>query len=339
MARELSEMKDLPDLKQRIIADIASCSSYEETEEKRIQYLSKKGEITLLFGKIKEIAPEDRKEFGQIVNELRDEALGLINSLKEKFTVSGTEKIDLTLPGRTPDQGAYHPLNMVRDELKKIFRKMGFSVATGPEVETEYYIFDALNMPSWHPARKTTDSLFLSEGRLLRPETSSVQIRTMEKGKPPFRVIAPGRVYRNEKENATHLAMFSQCEGLYVNRGVSFAELKGTLKEFFKILYGKETVIRFRPHYFPFTEPSAEVDVSCFKCGGKGCSLCKKSGWLELGGCGMVHPALLENVGIDSEEYTGFAFGLGIERLAMLRYGVNDIRDFTENDLRFLKQF
>ena len=332
-------MNDLNELKTRILDDIRSASDYAETEEKRIKYLSKKGEITLLFGKIKDIEPENRKDFGQFINDLRDEAFDIINSLKEKYCETSAEDIDLTLPGKMPESGSYHPLNLVRDELKKIFRKMGFSVAAGPEVETEYYIFDALNMPSWHPARKTTDSLFLSEGKLLRPETSSVQIRTMEKGKPPFRIISPGRVYRNEKENATHTAMFSQCEGLYVNRGVSFAELKGTLKEFFKILYGKDTIIRFRPHYFPFTEPSAEVDVSCFKCKGKGCSICKKSGWLELGGCGMVHPTLLENVGIDSEEFTGFAFGLGIERLAMLKYGVNDIRDFTENDLRFLEQF
>ncbi|MDD4204842.1 MAG: phenylalanine--tRNA ligase subunit alpha [Candidatus Delongbacteria bacterium] len=332
-------MNDLNELKTRILDDIRSASDYAETEEKRIKYLSKKGEITLLFGKIKDIEPENRKDFGQFINDLRDEAFDIINSLKEKYCETSAEDIDLTLPGKMPESGSYHPLNLVRDELKKIFRKMGFSVAAGPEVETEYYIFDALNMPSWHPARKVTDSLYVEKDKLLRTETSSVQIRTMEKGKPPFRIISPGRVYRNEKENATHTAMFSQCEGLYVNRGVSFAELKGTLKEFFKALYGKDTVVRFRPHFFPFTEPSAEVDVSCFKCKGKGCSICKKSGWLELGGCGMVHPKVLENVGIDSEEFTGFAFGLGIERLAMLKYGVNDIRDFTENDLRFLEQF
>ncbi|MGD9707220.1 MAG: phenylalanine--tRNA ligase subunit alpha [Candidatus Delongbacteria bacterium] len=332
-------MNDLNELKTRILDDIRSGSDYAETEEKRIKYLSKKGEITLLFGKIKDIEPENRKDFGQFINDLRDEAFDIINSLKEKYSETSAEDIDLTLPGKMPESGSYHPLNLVRDELKKIFRKMGFSVAAGPEVETEYYIFDALNMPSWHPARKVTDSLYVEKDKLLRTETSSVQIRTMEKGKPPFRIISPGRVYRNEKENATHTAMFSQCEGLYVNRGVSFAELKGTLKEFFKALYGKDTVVRFRPHFFPFTEPSAEVDVSCFKCKGKGCSICKKSGWLELGGCGMVHPKVLENVGIDSEEFTGFAFGLGIERLAMLKYGVNDIRDFTENDLRFLEQF
>ncbi|MDD3044744.1 MAG: phenylalanine--tRNA ligase subunit alpha [Candidatus Delongbacteria bacterium] len=332
-------MNDLNELKTRILDDIRSGSDYAETEEKRIKYLSKKGEITLLFGKIKDIEPENRKDFGQFINDLRDEAFDIINSLKEKYCETSAEDIDLTLPGKMPESGSYHPLNLVRDELKKIFRKMGFSVAAGPEVETEYYIFDALNMPSWHPARKVTDSLYVEKDKLLRTETSSVQIRTMEKGKPPFRIISPGRVYRNEKENATHTAMFSQCEGLYVNRGVSFAELKGTLKEFFKALYGKDTVVRFRPHFFPFTEPSAEVDVSCFKCKGKGCSICKKSGWLELGGCGMVHPKVLENVGIDSEEFTGFAFGLGIERLAMLKYGVNDIRDFTENDLRFLEQF
>jgi len=332
-------MKELKEKKQLILDDIKSSVSAEEAEEKRIKYLSKKGEITLLFDQIKTILPENRKEFGLILNQLRDEALDLINEIKAKYSSVKSEKIDLTLPGREYVAGSYHPLNVIKDDLKRIFRQMGFSVATGPEIEIEYYIFDALNMPSWHPARKTTDSLFIEKGTLLRPETSSVQIRTMEKGKPPFRIISPGKVYRNEKENATHLAMFSQCEGLYVNKGVSFAELKGTLKEFFKTLYGKDTVVRFRPHFFPFTEPSAEVDVSCFKCKGKGCSLCKNSGWLEFGGCGMVHPKLLENVGIDSEEYTGFAFGLGIERLAMLKFGVNDMRDFTENDLRFLEQF
>ncbi|HAQ61697.1 TPA: phenylalanine--tRNA ligase subunit alpha [Candidatus Delongbacteria bacterium] len=332
-------MDELRKKKQQILDDIKTSGSFGEAEEKRIKYLSKKGEITLLFDQIKTIAPEKRKEFGLLVNGLRDEALEIINQLKEKYSEKETEKIDLTLPGRYTDSGNFHPLNMIRDELKDILRQMGFSVASGPEVETEYYIFDALNMPTWHPARKVTDSLYVEKNKLLRTETSSVQIRTMEKGKPPFRIISPGRVYRNEKENATHTAMFSQCEGLYVNEGVSFAELKGTLKELFRILYGKDTVIRFRPHYFPFTEPSAEVDVSCFKCKGKGCPLCKRSGWIELGGCGMVHPKVLENVGVDSEVYTGFAFGLGIERLAMLKYGVNDIRDFTENDLRFLEQF
>lgn len=332
-------MSELEDKKKQILGDIMTAESFDEAEEKRIKYLSKKGEITLLFDMMKTIPAENRKEFGLILNQLRNEALDLINELKSKYSEKTAEKIDLTLPGRKIHAGSYHPLNMMKDDLKRIFRQMGFSVATGPEVETEYYIFDALNMPSWHPARKTTDSLYVEKGKLLRTETSSVQIRTMEKGKPPFRIISPGRVYRNEKENATHTAMFHQCEGLYVNKGVSFAELKGTLKEFFKTLYGKDTIVRFRPHYFPFTEPSAEVDVSCFKCSGKGCPLCKKSGWLELGGCGMVHPKVLENAGIDSEIYTGFAFGLGIERLAMLKYGVNDIRNFTENDLRFLEQF
>ncbi|HQO08810.1 MAG TPA: phenylalanine--tRNA ligase subunit alpha [Clostridiales bacterium] len=332
-------MESLQQIKERIINDINNSANFAETEEKRIKYLSKKGEIMLLLDQIKEVPVSDRKEFGQVLNALKDEALSLINGLKEKYSEKVSEKIDLTLPGRKYDTGSYHPLNLMKDELKKIFRQMGFSVASGPEVETEYYIFDALNMPSWHPARKVTDSLYVEKDKLLRTETSSVQIRTMEKGKPPFRIISPGRVYRNEKENATHTAMFHQCEGLYVNKGVTFSELKGTLKEFFKTLYGKDTVVRFRPHYFPFTEPSAEVDVSCFKCKGKGCALCKKSGWLELGGCGMVHPKVLENVGIDSEIYTGFAFGLGIERLAMLKYSVNDIRSFTENDLRFLDQF
>ena len=332
-------MEKLIERKREILGDINSSASLADVEDKRVKYLSKKGEITVLFEQIKTIAPDKKREFGQFVNSLRDEALELINTLKAGFSDEKKESIDTTLPGRKFCRGRYHPLNLIKNELKTIFGQMGFSVATGPEVETEYYIFDALNMPSWHPARKTTDSLYVEKGKLLRTETSSVQIRTMEKGSPPFRIISPGRVYRNEKENATHTAMFTQCEGLYINKGVSFAELKGTVKEFFKALYGKDTQVRFRPHFFPFTEPSAEVDVSCFKCGGSGCPLCKNSGWLELGGCGMVHPKVLKNVGIDSEEFTGFAFGLGIERLAMLKYGVNDIRDFTENDLRFLEQF
>ncbi|MBN2789340.1 MAG: phenylalanine--tRNA ligase subunit alpha [Candidatus Delongbacteria bacterium] len=335
------KIDELKQLKNEILSEIGNSSTYEIVEEKRIKYLSKKGMIPELFSKIKEVQNQDKKEFGQILNSLREEAYELINRLKAGFSNNEDNKIDLTLPGRKLPVGKYHPLYKMRDEIKQIFRQMGFSVAIGPEIETEHYIFDALNMPEWHPARKVTDSLYVDKDSqlLLRTETSSVQIRTMEKSDPPYRIICPGRVYRNEKENSTHTAMFMQLEGLYVDENVSFAELKGTLLAFFKHLYGQETNVRFRPHYFPFTEPSAEVDVTCFKCGGDGCSLCKNSGWIELGGCGMVHPKLLENVGVDSEKYTGFAFGLGIERLTMLKYGLNDIRDIYENDLRFLEQF
>ncbi len=322
---------------------IDSVSHSDEIEKIRIEYLSRKGQIPALFSKMKDIENEKKKEAGQVLNELKNNAFDWLNHKKKELAKSSENenKIDLSLPGRKPEMGKLHPLLKIGDEVKSVFRQMGFSNVTGPEVETEYYIFDALNMPEWHPARKVTDTLYINKnkGTLLRTETSSVQIRTMEKGKAPFRIISLGNVYRNEKENATHVAMFSQCEGLYVDKNVSFAELKGTLKEFFKELYGKDTKIRFRPHYFPFTEPSAEVDVTCFKCGGKGCKLCKSTGWIEIAGCGMVNPKVLEGVGVDSEEYSGFAFGLGIERLAMLKYGVDDLRHFYENDLRFLEQF
>ncbi|MBN2834148.1 MAG: phenylalanine--tRNA ligase subunit alpha [Candidatus Delongbacteria bacterium] len=326
---------------EEVVKSLKNSMSLDNLEELRVKYLSRKGEILQLFSLMKEADVSIKKELGQKLNELKDTAFNLLNERKEELSLSNEKTIDLTLPARKPVAGKVHPIQRVLEDLKVIFGKMGFTIASGPEIETEYYIFDALNMPEWHPARKVTDSIYVStkDQILLRTETSSVQVRTMEKGQPPFRIVAPGRVYRNEKENATHTAMFTQCEGLYVDKNVSFNDLKGTLLEFFRALYGENTHVRFRPHFFPFTEPSAEVDVTCFKCGGKGCSLCKHSGWIELGGCGMVNPKVLEGVGIDSEVYTGFAFGLGIERVTMLRYGISDIRDLYENDLRFLEQF
>ncbi|MBN1971187.1 MAG: phenylalanine--tRNA ligase subunit alpha [Candidatus Delongbacteria bacterium] len=326
---------------EEVVKSLKNSMSLDNLEELRVKYLSRKGEILQLFSLMKEADVSIKKELGQKLNELKDTAFNLLNERKEELSLSNEKTIDLTLPARKPVAGKVHPIQRVLEDLKVIFGKMGFTIASGPEIETEYYIFDALNMPEWHPARKVTDSIYVStkDQILLRTETSSVQVRTMEKGQPPFRIVAPGRVYRNEKENATHTAMFTQCEGLYVDKNVSFSDLKGTLLEFFRALYGENTHVRFRPHFFPFTEPSAEVDVTCFKCGGKGCSLCKHSGWIELGGCGMVNPKVLEGVGIDSEVYTGFAFGLGIERVTMLRYGISDIRDLYENDLRFLEQF
>jgi phenylalanyl-tRNA synthetase alpha chain len=235
--------------------------------------------------------------------------------------------------------GGAHPLQQILDRITEVFAHMGFAVEDGPEVESARYNFDMLNTPFWHPARLESDSLYLAQGHMLRTETSPVQIRVMEQVRPPLRIIAPGRVYRNDKPDASHSPMFMQVEGLYVDRGVTFADLKGTLLEFYRRMFGAETRIRFRPHFFPFTEPSAEVDVSCFLCAGAGCRVCKQSGWLEMGGSGMVDPAVLEGVGIDPEEWTGFAFGLGVERMAMLLYGVDDIRHFYENDWRFLEQF
>lgn len=333
-------LEKIKNIKEELISLLEKTTNSEEVENLRIKYLSRKGIIPELFTKMKDVEIEVRKEAGKLLNTLKNDAYDLINDKKESFSYTEKVKIDLTLPGRKPEEGRFHPIYSIVEEVKGIFKKMGFSIASGPELETEYYIFDALNMPSWHPARKITDSLYVNKekGLLMRTETSSVQIRTMEKSKPPFRIISPGRVYRNEKENATHGAMFWQCEGLYVDENVSFTQLKGTLLEFFKILYGEDTKVRFRPHFFPFTEPSAECDITCFKCKGKGCSICKGTGWLEVLGCGMVNPVVLKNVGIDTEKYTGFAFGMGLDRLAMSKYGIEDIRDIFDNDLRLLEQ-
>ncbi|PID26780.1 MAG: phenylalanine--tRNA ligase subunit alpha [Candidatus Cloacimonadota bacterium] len=326
---------------EEVKQSFSNASTIDEIEELRIKYLSRKGVVLSLFSMMKDADNSIKRELGQKLNTLKNDAFDFLNQRKKELEKSSKVKIDLSLPARKVNAGKVHPIQRVLKDVKNIFGKMGFSVASGPEIETEHYIFDALNMPEWHPARKVSDSLYVDKKAktLLRTETSSVQIRTMESSNPPFRIISPGRVYRNEKENATHTAMFTQCEGLFIDKNVSFSDLKGTLLQFFKALYGKDTKVRFRPHFFPFTEPSAEVDVTCFKCTGKGCSLCKQSGWIELGGAGMVNPVVLEGVGVDPEEYSGFAFGLGIERITMLRYGISDIRDLYENNLKFLEQF
>jgi phenylalanyl-tRNA synthetase alpha chain len=303
-------------------------------------FLGRKGELQGLFKSMKGLSAEDRPKFGQLINELKKELEASFNQRQDEIKQqSSLTSLDLSLPGVKPATGTLHPLQLMQDKLCEIFIRMGFTVEEGPEVETEYNNFDALNTPFWHPARVDSDSLYLDNGHMLRTETSPVQIRTMQKTKPPLRIIAPGRVYRNDKPDATHSPMFMQVEGLYIDHGVTFADLKGTLLEFYRQIFGEDTQIRFRPHYFPFTEPSAEVDVTCIFCRGKGCRVCKQSGWIEMGGCGMVDPKVLEEQGLDSEELTGFAFGLGVERMAMLLYGVDDIRLFYENDLRFLKQF
>ncbi|MCQ2202961.1 MAG: phenylalanine--tRNA ligase subunit alpha [Bacteroidales bacterium] len=315
----------------------------EDAESLRIKYLSKKGAISALFDDFKQVAPEMKKEVGMRLNELKTVATEKINSLKESFAEqqNGATGADLSLPGTSYVCGGRHPLSVVKNDIIEIFGRLGFTVAEGPEVEDDYHVFTALNFPLEHPARDMQDTFFINTNPdiLLRTHTSSVQVRVMEKQKPPIRAVFPGRVFRNEAISARAHCIFHQVEGLYVAKNVSFADLKQTLLYFAKEMFGPDTQIRLRPSYFPFTEPSAEMDVSCSLCGGKGCSVCKGTGWLEILGCGMVDPAVLEANGIDSKEYSGFAFGMGVERIAMLRYQVKDIRLFFENDVRFLQQF
>ena len=317
----------------------------EKLEELRIQFLGKKGELTAVMKGMGKLSAEERPVIGQLANEVRsriEQALEEKKSALEAEVQNAKmkrERLDVTMPGRRGAEGGKHPLLTVLDDLKDIFIGMGFTIAEGPEVELDYYNFEALNIPKDHPARDTQDTFYINEHLVLRSQTSPVQVRTMENQKPPIRIIAPGRVYRSDAVDATHSPVFHQVEGLVVDKGITMADLKGTLEIFVKKLYGEETRLRFRPHHFPFTEPSAEVDISCFNCGGEGCRVCKGEGWIEILGCGMVHPRVLQNCGIDPEEYSGFAFGIGLERVAMFRYDVDDMRMFFENDVRFLKQF
>jgi len=321
-----------------------------DAEEFRIKWLGTKGIIKSLMAEMKNVPADRKKEFGQVMNELKQfaeskyEALKLLSrhdSAGEFLSAQLTTDTDLTLPGDPVLPGSRHPVSLVRNRIISIFQRLGFSIADGPEIEDDWHNFTALNLPEHHPARDMQDTFYVHQRPdwLLRTHTSNVQIREMEKGKLPIRIICPGRVYRNETISARAHCFFHQVEGLYIDKNVSFADLKQTLYFFVKEMYGKDVRVRFRPSYFPFTEPSAEMDVSCFICGGSGCRVCKQTGWVEILGCGMVHPRVLENCKIDSNTYTGFAFGMGIERPAMLLYGVNDLRLFSENDIRFLKQF
>jgi len=322
--------------------DIAEADSLKKLEEIRIKYLARNGSVTLLFDKLKEASKEEKPILGKKLNELRNSVTEKFNHKKEeleKSDSSSKELIDLTLPGKSVKFGSKHILTQTLEEIKQIFKSMGFSVFEGPELESDYYNFEALNFPADHPARDMQDTFFINEKFLLRTHTSPVQIRVMESMQPPVRAIMPGRVYRNEAINARSYCTFQQVEGLYVDTDVTFAELKGTLVSFAKQFYGSSLKYRFRPSFFPFTEPSAEMDITCFICNGKGCRICKNSGWLEILGCGMVDPNVFKYVNYDSEKYIGYAFGMGIERIALLKYGINDIRLFFENDLRFLKQF
>jgi len=321
-----------------------TASSKEHVEEFRIKILSKKGKVTELFDDFKTVAPDLRKDVGQKLNELKNKALDKINYLKEKFEQVNDIKdptIDLTLPAESIGVGSRHPLSLVRNQIVEIFSHIGFTVSDGPEIEDDWHNFTALNTPADHPARDMQDTFYISENpdTVLRTQTSSVQVHIMEGTQPPIRTISPGRVYRNEAISARAHCQFHQVEGLYIDKKVSFADLKQTLLYFSKEMFGEGTKIRLRPSYFPFTEISAEMDISCTLCEGKGCNVCKYSGWLEIMGCGMVDPAVLDNCGIDSKVYSGFAFGMGVERITQIKYRVKDLRLYFENDIRFLKQF
>jgi phenylalanyl-tRNA synthetase alpha chain len=341
-------LQQISDHKKEIEAFTAA--DEKQVEEFRIKYLGTKGIVKAIMGEMKDVPNEKKKEFGQLLNEFKTFTETKLESLRLSTSNTGplrkesfgqTSNIDLTLPGDPMPLGSRHPVTLMRNRVVSIFQRLGFAVAEGPEIEDDWHNFTALNLPEHHPARDMQDTFYVQQNPdwLLRTHTSNVQIREMEKGKLPIRVICPGRVYRNETISARSHCFFHQAEGLYIDENVSFADLKQTLYFFVKEMYGNDVRVRFRPSYFPFTEPSAEMDVSCFICGGVGCNICKKTGWVEILGCGMVHPNVLQNCNIDPAKYTGFAFGMGIERPAMLKYGISDIRLFSENDVRFLKQF
>jgi phenylalanyl-tRNA synthetase alpha chain len=325
--------------------ELNSCSDLKSLENLRIKFLGKKGELTSILKQMGKLSAEERPIIGQLANKVREDIENAIteksNYLKqiEQEQNIKAESIDITLPGKKIKTGKLHPLYTVMNEIKEIFLGMGFDIAEGPEVEYDYYNFEALNLPQNHPARDTQDTFYITDNILLRTQTSSVQVHVMENNKPPIRVISPGRVYRSDAVDATHSPLFHQIEGLVVDKGITMADLKGTLETLMSRLYGEDCKIRLRPHHFPFTEPSAEVDVMCFNCHGEGCRICKGEGYIELLGAGMVHPKVLEGCGIDSEVYSGFAFGLGLERVVMRRYNISDMRLLFENDLRFLEQF
>ncbi len=337
--------EQLEKIKALAISELDSCDDTDMIESLRVRYLGKKGELTSILKQMGRLSPEERPVIGQLANQVREiienriseKALFLKSELSERKIKS--EAIDVTLPGKAPKIGRAHPLNTVLAEIEDVFIGMGFDIVEGPEVETDYYCFEALNMPPHHPARDTQDTFYINENVILRTQTSSVQIRVMEKTQPPIRIISPGRVYRSDSVDATHSPLFHQIEGLVVDKGITMGDLKGTLEMLMQRLYGGDCKIRLRPHHFPYTEPSAEIDIMCFNCHGKGCSMCKQEGYVELLGAGMVHPNVLKGCGINTDVYSGFAFGMGLERITMRRYGINDMRLLYENDMRFLEQF
>ncbi len=332
-------------IEAKALEQIKQGDTLDKLNEVKVAYLGKKGELTAVLKGMKDVSPEDRPKVGQMVNDTRaviEEALDkAIKALEAEIMEAKLkeEVIDVTLPAKKPEIGHRHPNTIALEEVERIFVGTGYEVVEGPEIEKDYYNFEALNIPADHPAKDEQDTFYINSDILLRTQTSSVQVHVMENQKPPIRMIAPGRVFRADEVDATHSPSFHQIEGLVIDKNVTFADLKGTLAEFAKELFGEETKVKFRPHHFPFTEPSAEMDVTCFKCGGTGCRFCKGSGWIEILGCGMVHPRVLTMCGIDPKEYTGFAFGVGLERIALLKYEIDDMRLLYENDIRFLKQF
>ena len=335
----------LQEIREKAIAQIQEAKDLDALNQIRISVLGKKGELKQIMNGMKDVAPENRPKFGQLVNTARQAIEEKLEEAKKAMEAEAMkqklsfEKIDVTLPARKHKIGKAHPNTTTLEEVERIFTGMGFSVVEGPEVEKDYYNFEALNIPANHPAKDEQDTFYITKDILLRTQTSPVQVREMEKGNLPIRMIAPGRVFRADEVDATHSPSFHQIEGMVIDKGITFSDLKGTLTQFVQQLFGKETKVKFRPHHFPFTEPSAEMDVSCFKCGGKGCRFCKGEGWIEILGCGMVHPRVLRMSGIDPEEYSGFAFGIGQERITLLKYEIDDMRLLYENDDRFLKQF
>ncbi|MFV0503042.1 MAG: phenylalanine--tRNA ligase subunit alpha [Lachnospirales bacterium] len=332
-------------IKESIINQVKGAKDTKALEDVKVKFLGKKGELTQLLKSMGSLSAEERPKMGQLVNEVRNFSENILKETKEKIEIYEMENklkeefIDISMSGNKSKLGKKHPMTTVIDDLKNIFIGMGYEIAEGPEIEKDYYNFKALNIPENHPAKDEQDTFYLGNDLLLRTQTSPVQVREMEKGKLPIKLIAPGRVYRSDEVDATHSPVFHQLEGLVVDQGITMGDLKGALSVFAKELFGDETKTRFRPHHFPFTEPSAEMDVTCFACGGSGCRVCKDSGWIELLGCGMVHPRVLEMSGINPELYSGFAFGMGLERIAMQRYGITDLRLLYENDVNFLKQF
>lgn len=335
----------LEKIKEEAIKKITESEALDKLNEIRVAYLGKKGELTEVLKGMKDVAAEERPKVGQLVNDTRKAIEDKIEEMKKQLAKEAREKqlaeevIDVTLPAKKNNVGHRHPNTIALEEVERIFVGMGYEVVEGPEVEYDYYNFEALNIPANHPAKDEQDTFYINDKIVLRTQTSSVQVHEMEKGKLPIRMISPGRAFRSDEVDATHSPSFHQIEGLVIDKNITFADLKGTLSQFAKELFGEDTKVKLRPHHFPFTEPSAEVDVSCFKCGGKGCRMCKGSGWIEILGCGMVHPRVLKMSGIDPEEYTGFAFGVGLERIALLKYEIDDMRLLYENDTRFLKQF
>jgi len=337
-------MQELESLIEQANSDVLQAQDLNVLDQVRVRYLGKKGQLTEILKQLKDLAPEERPRAGQAINQAKQSLQQTIENRKQELQSSAvsqrlvTETIDITLPGRGQTSGGSHPVTQTLDRIETLFAQAGFEVVEGPEIEDDYHNFEALNIPADHPARAMHDTFYFNAHMLLRTHTSPVQIRTMTNQKPPLRIIAPGRVYRCDSD-VTHTPMFHQVEGFLVDENVSLADLKGILQDFLQGFFENNLQIRFRPSYFPFTEPSAEVDIACVMCGGEGCRVCSQTGWLEIMGCGMIHPQVFANTGIDNERYTGFAFGLGVERMAMLRFGVNDLRLFFENDLRFLTQF